>query len=434
MMSRRKVTLLGASLYDTDRSTAFWIKNNDCRADDWRVVSASPWLQAAPVEGLEAGLAQLNYQAAGLAPGRYQALWDVYASRWDLEPSLTLSQEFLMTKLHVASGAPWVYGYGPGAGDWASQDARPRTVGDVNGDGLDDLVAFGASSVIVSISHGAGFEAPQTWSDAFTAQSGGWSSFDRSPRLLGDVSGDGMADIVGFGSLATYVSLSTGSSFGAATPWIAGYGHTAGGWDSQDAFPRALGDVNGDGKADVVGFGSRAVYVSLSTGNAFGPMMTWIRDYGTEAGGWISQNTLPRLLGDVNGDGMADIVGLGNNATYVSLSTGHSFGPATPWISAFGAAAGGWIDQETSPRVVGDVNGDGRADIVGFGSSATYLSLSTGNGFAAPQRWLDDYGASDDGWSGYDLYPRGLGDVNGDGRADVVGFGHVVTFVTLSSR
>ena len=36
------------------------------------------------------------------------------------------------------------------------------------------------------------------------------------------------------------------------------------GWSSQNIFPRFLADVSGDGKADLVGFGSNGVYVSTS--------------------------------------------------------------------------------------------------------------------------------------------------------------------------
>ena len=32
---------------------------------------------------------------------------------------------------------------------------------------------------------------------------------------------------------------------------------------------RKLSDVNGDGKADIVSFGNKSTYVSLSTGNGF---------------------------------------------------------------------------------------------------------------------------------------------------------------------
>jgi hypothetical protein len=33
---------------------------------------------------------------------------------------------------------------------------------------------------------------------------------------------------------------------------------------SQDTYPRAVADVNGDHRADIVGFGNTGVYVSLS--------------------------------------------------------------------------------------------------------------------------------------------------------------------------
>ena len=40
----------------------------------------------------------------------------------------------------------------------------------------------------------------------------------------------------------------------------------AGGWTSDDQFPRDLADVNGDGFADVVGFGGGGVYLALNDG------------------------------------------------------------------------------------------------------------------------------------------------------------------------
>src|ERR1051325_5531370 len=49
------------------------------------------------------------------------------------------------------------------------------------------------------------------------------------------------------------------------------------------------------------------------------------------------------------------------------------------------AAAGGLFSQDQPTRVLGDVNGDGRADIVGFGFAGTYTALGQADGtFAAP--------------------------------------------------
>ncbi|MEB3355725.1 MAG: calcium-binding protein, partial [Synechococcales bacterium] len=43
--------------------------------------------------------------------------------------------------------------------------------------------------------------------NVFTPQRGGWSSFDQYPRQLADVNGDGRADIIGFGETNVFVSL-----------------------------------------------------------------------------------------------------------------------------------------------------------------------------------------------------------------------------------
>ena len=61
----------------------------------------------------------------------------------------------------------------------------------------------------------------------------------------------------------------------------------------------------------------------------------------------------------------------------------HLDGPTQPVahrddgsLAYFGSAAGGWSSEDLYPREVADVNGDGSADIVAFGSSAVYVSLS----------------------------------------------------------
>ena len=65
-------------------------------------------------------------------------------------------------------------------------------------------------------------------------------------------------------------------------------------------------------------------------------------------------------------------------------------------LSIFGASAagGGWASQDVFPRALADVNGDGKADIVGFGTAGMYVSLATGGGnFAAPILALPIFGA-----------------------------------------
>jgi glucose/sorbosone dehydrogenase/hemolysin type calcium-binding protein/VCBS repeat protein len=153
--------------------------------------------------------------------------------------------------------------------------------------------------------------------------------------------------------------------------------------------------------------------------------------FGVNAGGWSSDDTYPRELADVDGDGRADIVGFGNAGVWVSLATaGGHFAAPTFELNAFGVNAGGWSSDDSYPRELADLNGDGRADIVGFGNAGVWVSLATAGGhFAAPTFELNAFGVNAGGWSSQDSYPRELADVNGDVRADIVGFGHAGVYV-----
>ncbi|HJW78487.1 MAG TPA: hypothetical protein VJ526_07995, partial [Beijerinckiaceae bacterium] len=44
---------------------------------------------------------------------------------------------------------------------------------------------------------------------------------------------------------------------------------SAGGWTSHDLFPRELADVSGDGRADIIGFGIAGVSISQSAIDLF---------------------------------------------------------------------------------------------------------------------------------------------------------------------
>jgi hypothetical protein len=147
-------------------------------------------------------------------------------------------------------------------------------------------------------------------------------------------------------------------------------------------------------------------YTRLSSGSAFGNFSEWSPNAAAEAA--------MVLTGDVNDDGRADLVyGYIESSTQVSwsvrLSTGNGFGNYSEWSADAGDA--GDIFR------LADVNNDGRADLV-FGralDSTTvrwYVRQSNGSGFGNASTWADD--AGDVG----DLFF--LADVDNDKDADLV--------------
>ncbi|MGR3280120.1 FG-GAP-like repeat-containing protein, partial [Acaryochloris marina NIES-2412] len=109
------------------------------------------------------------------------------------------------------------------------------------------------------------FSTPSIASNSFTPLGEGWSSNDRYPRQVADVNGDGQADIIGFANSAVLVALGqSDGTFGSAFVVHNGFTSSGGTWSNFDRQPRQIADVNGDGQADIIGFGESQVNVSLS--------------------------------------------------------------------------------------------------------------------------------------------------------------------------
>ena len=131
------------------------------------------------------------------------------------------------------------------------------------------------------------------------------------------------------------------------------------------------GDVNGDGRADLVAINDAGISVTLSTGTAPGTRTQW--------SAVALQGTVGNLLGDVNGDSRADLVAINDADIWVALSTGTAFTTPTQWSAVARHGKAG--------DMLGDVNSDGRADLVAINYGDIWVTLSTGTAFDAPTQW-----------------------------------------------
>jgi hypothetical protein len=172
----------------------------------------------------------------------------------------------------------------------------------------------------------------------------------------------------------------------------------------------AAGDVDGDGKADLVTVPGRGGRGEVRTFAADGT-----RKEPTELA--TSSGCGTRIAtGDVTGDGKADIVtGFDQCAPNIQVYDGAS-GKRIAFFGAFNAAG-----ANHGIRVAaGDVNGDGRAEVItgaGSGDSPTVriFSGTPTDFFPTPLRSFDAFGSSVT--SGVEV---AAADVNGDHKADVV--------------
>ncbi len=309
---------------------------------------------------------------------------------------------------------------------WTPQ--HPRVVADLTGDGRCDIVGFGADGVWTSLNDGAtGFGAPVFRIVALEANAG-WR-VENHPRFVTDLTGDGHADLLGFGDDGVWVALGNGDgSFGPAQFVLAELGFNQG-WRVAD-HPRFLADLTGDGRPDIVGFGMDGVWVALNNGSGgFQPaaLVSGDLSYNT---GWRVENH-PRFVTDLTGDGHADLLGFGDDGVWVALGNGDgSFGPAQFVLAELGFNQGWRVADH--PRFLADLTGDGRPDIVGFGMDGVWVALNNGSGGFQPAALVSGDLSYNTGWR-VENHPRFVTDLTGDGHADLLGFGDDGVWVALGN-
>ena len=235
----------------------------------------------------------------------------------------------------------------------------------------------------------------------------------------GDVNGDGRDDLVRFvrSTGEVYVHLSDGrAAFRAQPRWLASRLLVDGAADKQSY--QVLGDFNGDGRSDLAHFVRRTVgdvYVALSTGSSFAaPILAHDNfAYGSEV----------PAVGDVNGDGYDDLITFGRGSggdVYVLLSAGDGR------TFRVGGAGRVWHDNfayGSEVPFVGDVNGDGRDDIVTYrhqDTSRVFAALSDGRSFYRPGSheapvWLPRITSTESAEPAL-----AVADIDRDGRGDLI--------------
>jgi hypothetical protein len=222
-------------------------------------------------------------------------------------------------------------------------------VGDLNKDGHLDVVSVNhlTSQVNILLGNGDG-----------TLQSAVPYSTGSSPRsvTVADVNNDGDLDLItANGTRNGTNSVLLGNGDGTFGPHVE---FTIGG----EPFLNAVGDFNKDGKPDILSSSKGSLKLQLLLGNGDGTFQTpkFVASF---------DGTYGLVIADFNQDGNLDFAASGLGSVAVFLGNGTGTFPTENDLFLF----------SSTMLAAGDVNGDGKIDLVGGGAGASVL-LGNGDG------------------------------------------------------
>jgi len=226
-----------------------------------------------------------------------------------------------------------------------------------------------------------------------------WQAADQAWTIVGqgDFDGDGVRDLVWQNSITGEVYLMLMSSPTAVKSGAVIYTEPNTNWKIV-----ATGDINGDGKTDLI-------WWNKSTGQVYAMMLN-----GTTITGagliYNEPNTNWKIVAaaDFNGNGIAEL--LWWNSTTGQTAIGQTNGTSASTANLI------WTEPDTNWRIVGagDLDGDGKADIIWHNRTTGQVSAMQTNGTTVT-KVVAMYTEPDTNWE-----IVSVGNYNGDNKAELL--------------
>jgi gliding motility-associated-like protein len=270
-------------------------------------------------------------------------------------------------------------------------------IGDIDGDGKPDMVVTNHADITTSVFRNISSSDTITLA-SFSSKVDLATGFNTNGVAIGDIDGDGKQDIV--------VTNGNNNTFDSRIDFTTG------------TYPNsvAIRDIDGDGKPDIVVANENSNTVSIFrnisspgsiTAGSLAPRVDFI----------TGSDPTSIAIGDIDGDGQSDMVVAngGNNFVSIFRNIGSS-GSIT--AGSFAPREDIYTGNQPSCVIIGDIDGDNKPDLAVTNLNSNTVSVfrniaSPGSIILSSFEFKVDYS------TGSQPHSAVLGDINGDGRPDL---------------
>lgn len=243
----------------------------------------------------------------------------------------------------------------------------------------------------------------------------------RTPdAATGSLNGDRRADAVikDGDSLDSVVNAGFDRKTGAAA-WAAAVPITDG-WEAADATGLYLGDLNGDGRTDAFTKEGDTLYGMINSGyNRTTGKVTWKAKVPI-AQGFADVATNSLYAADFDGDGRTDLLSKEGDQLYAYRNAGYNYATREVAWGPKTATASGWSAADPTAVYAGDLDADGRTDLMSKEGDFLYAYHNDGYDYTTGEVAWGTKTPIGSGWSNTFDAAVYLADISGDGRADLV--------------
>jgi Papain family cysteine protease/FG-GAP-like repeat len=300
------------------------------------------------------------------------------------------------------------------------QSRLAQRVGDVDGDGITEVIVTSPWGIGVLKEAGATMAAPMMAPNG--TRFGGWllNTGDNQVGPVADFDGDGHAEILVTSPWGIGILKLAGSTLNA--PMMAPNGTHFGAWNLDTSTNKVgpVADFDGDGKAEMLVSSPSGIAILKLSGNTLTPLV--VANNGTRFGGWLldTSNNVFGPAADYDGDGHAEILVASPWGIGILKLSGGALN--APMLQPNGTRFGGWLlnTADNNFGEAGDYDGDGHAEVLVTSPWGIGILKLAGATMAAPM--MQPNGTRFGGWllNTADNQFGPAADYDGDGKVELL--------------